>query len=88
MEVEDNASKGKVLNVSVGRGTARPFSIKEFLGVADGSVCMSDARDKVKCCPGDKPWILVCLALNPYALLSPNASWSNSPTEKAEKANK
>ena len=57
---------GKVSNVSVGRGTAGSFSIKDSQGVADGNICMSDAKDKVKCCPGDKPWILVCFALNPY----------------------
>ena len=64
MEVEDNSTQGKVINVSVGRGTAGSFSIKGCLGSADGSIFMSDARDKVKCCPGDKPWIVARFALN------------------------
>ena len=28
---------------------------------------MPDAREKVTCCSGDKPWILVRFAINPYA---------------------
>ena len=66
-EVEDNSSKGKVINVSVGRGTAGSFSIKGFLGSAGGSVSMSGATDIVKCGPGNKPWTLVRFALNPHA---------------------
>ena len=66
-EVEDNSSKGKVINVSVGRGTAGSFSIKGFLGSAGGSVSMSGATDIVKCGPGNKPWTLVRFALNPNA---------------------
>ena len=48
MEVEENSTQGKVINVSVGRGAAGSLSIKGCLGSADGSICVSDARDKVK----------------------------------------
>ena len=59
MEVDDRSANGNVINVAAGRGTTGSFSIKDFLGVADVSSCMSDAKDKVKLCPGYKPWILV-----------------------------
>ena len=64
-EVKDNSSTGKVINISVGRESVGSFSVRCFLGSADGSVFMSDAQDVVNCCPGNKPWVLVRFALNP-----------------------
>ena len=52
------------MHVSVGRDSAGSFSIRGALRSADGDISTSSSKYIVKCCIGNRPWMLVRCALN------------------------
>ena len=56
LEIEDSTSKGRIVNVSVGRESAGSFRVRGALHSADGDIVFSSSKEVVKCYAGRKPW--------------------------------